>query len=77
MIGQNDLRRQEVHQREPFEQGEILHQEGLYIGKVIGREGERTRALEEALNLGIHLNKEDVEVLVTGTRCDEVKKIIE
>jgi len=48
-----------------------------HICLVIGRNGEKIRALEDALIVKIDINKEDGEVVVTGTRCEEAKKAIE
>ena len=48
-----------------------------YISQVIGDEGKTIRALEDTLNVSIVINREDGQVEVTGTRCEEVKKAIE
>jgi len=47
-----------------------------YVHLVIGRDGENTRALEDALNVRTKIN-EDGEVIIRGTRCEEAKKAIE
>ncbi len=51
--------------------------EKAYIGLVIGREGEKTRAMEDALHVRIRINIEGGEVIITGVRCEEAKKAIE
>jgi len=50
--------------------------ENKYRGLVFGQEGESIRALQDALNVRFFI-KEDGEVVVTGTRCEEAKKSIE
>jgi len=47
-----------------------------HISQVIGREGKRIQALEQALNVDIKILQEG-EVVITGLRCEEAKKDIE
>ena len=46
------------------------------IGLVIGQDGDRSRAMEDALNVKIVV-RNNGEVQVTGKRCEEAKKAIE
>jgi len=52
----------------------FIEEDYLYL--VIGRDGKNICAIEDALNVRIK-SKEDGEVIITGTRCEEAKKAIE
>ena len=47
-----------------------------YLHLVIGQDGEKVRALEDALNVRTKI-KQDGQVIIKGTRCDETKNAIE
>lgn len=44
---------------------------------LIGKDGEKIQALEDALEVNIDINRENGQVVITGTRCEEAKEAIE
>lgn len=44
---------------------------------VIGNQGKNIQALEDTLNVEVYINRTNGQVTITGTRCEEAKKIIQ